>query len=231
MLNLVEGIHHFRQNVFESQRKLFEELAQGQHPSTLFITCSDSRVVPNLITQTGPGEMFVLQNAGNIIPAYGASNGGEGSTVEYALTLLNVEHVIVCGHSHCGAIQGLLNIESLNSTPLVKNWLGYAESTRRIVMENYPNVGEAEQMNIGVQENVLVQLENLQTYPAVAAKLQRGKLSLHGWVYKFETGEVFSYSNEERRFVSLPEVGLFRSQTVDLSVRQTAHAEPMTSGS
>ena len=108
MQKLVNGVHHFQQNIFSSQRELFERLANGQNPETLFITCSDSRIDPNLLTQTDPGELFILRNAGNIVPAYGAANGGEAATIEYAVAVLGVKDIIICGHSQCGAMKGLL---------------------------------------------------------------------------------------------------------------------------
>lgn len=117
MQKLIQGLHHFQTNVFSSQRELFERLARGQSPDALFITCSDSRINPNLITHTEPGELFILRNAGNIIPPYGAANGGEGATVEYAVAALGVRDIIVCGHSHCGAMNGLLNLDSLGELP------------------------------------------------------------------------------------------------------------------
>src|SRR6188508_482553 len=140
MQNLVDGIHRFRSLVFEQHKELFERLSDGQAPSTLFITCSDSRVVPDLFTQTGPGELFTLRNAGNIVPPYGASNGGESPTIEYAVSVLGIEHVIVCGHSGCGAMKALLKPESVSHMPAIANWLNQAEATRRIVLENYPEV-------------------------------------------------------------------------------------------
>lgn len=203
MRELVTGIHQFKTEVFEKQRELFERLAMGQAPSTLFITCSDSRIVPNLVTQTGPGDLFVLRNAGNIIPPYGASNGGESATIEYAVAALNVAHIVVCGHTSCGAMQGLLNPDSIKKMPAVVNWLTHAEATRRIVLENYPDQDPDGLLNVTIQENVLVQIENIETHPSVRARLQRGQLTLHAWVYKIETGDVFSYAADEKRFVSI----------------------------
>lgn len=203
MQKLIQGLHHFQSNIFSSQRELFERLAGGQTPDALFITCSDSRVNPNLITQTEPGDLFILRNAGNIIPPFGAANGGEGATIEYAVAALGVKDIIVCGHSRCGAMSGLLSPESLTELPTVRTWLSHAEATRRIVKENYTHLcGDALQMAT-IEENVLVQLENLRTHPAVAAALARGTLSLHGWVYKFETGQVFAYEPEEGQFVAI----------------------------
>jgi carbonic anhydrase len=203
MQKLVQGIHHFQANIFASRRETFERLAHGQHPQALFITCSDSRINPNLITQTEPGELFILRNAGNIIPPYGAANGGEGATIEFAVAGLGIEDIIVCGHSLCGAMNGLLQPEAIQEMPALCSWLGHAEATRQIMREKYRNVEGKALLTATVEENVLVQLENLRTHPAVAAKLTSGKLKLHGWVYKLETGEVFAYDPVRVEFLPL----------------------------
>ncbi|MCC6491701.1 MAG: carbonic anhydrase [Pirellulales bacterium] len=204
MQKLVAGIHEFQQNIFASQRRMFQRLVDGQKPLALFITCSDSRVNPNLITQTEPGELFILRNAGNIVPPYGASGCGEAATIEYAVSILGVEDVVVCGHSHCGAMGALLDPEAVKDLPAVRNWLGHAESTARIIKENYDHLTDrTARLTATVEENVLVQLENLRTHPAVAAALSRERLKLHGWVYKFETGQVFSYDAQQHQFTSL----------------------------
>lgn len=205
MQKLLQGIHHFQAHLFSSQRELFERLADGQHPDALFITCSDSRIDPSLVTQTGPGELFNLRNAGNIIPPYGAANGGEGATIEFAVVGLKVQDIIICGHSHCGAMHGLLHPETLKDMPAVAAWLSHAEATRRIMQEKYPDRTGAAQLTTAVEENVLVQLENLRTHPAVAVGLARGKLKLHGWVYKIETGQIFAFDPPTGQFVSLTE--------------------------
>ena len=205
MQKLFEGLHHFQKNIFSSQRELFERLAKGQSPETLFITCSDSRINPNLLTQTEPGELFILRNAGNIVPPYGAANGGEGATIEYAVAALNVKDIIICGHSHCGAMKGLLQPESLDGVPQVAQWLNHAEATRRIIRENYTHLADGALLTATVEENVLVQLENLKTHPAVAARLTRGDLRMHGWVYKIETGEVFAFDPEQGQFLPIGE--------------------------
>ena len=203
MQKLIEGIHHFQSSLFSSQRELFERLANGQHPETLFITCSDSRINPNLITQTDPGDLFIIRNAGNIVPAHGAANGGEGATIEFAVAGLGIKDIIVCGHSHCGAMNGLLHPESLKDLPAMTAWLSHAEATRRIIHDKYAErTGEA-LLTTTVEENVLVQMENLRTHPVVAAGLSKGKLKLHGWVYKIETGQVFAYDPERGQFVPL----------------------------
>lgn len=212
MKKLVSGLHQFQTQIFLSQKELFDRLSKGQSPDALFITCSDSRINPNLITQTEPGELFILRNAGNIIPAYGASNGGEGATIELAVTGLKVKDVIVCGHSLCGAMDALLFPEKIKGMPALSNWLSNAEATKRITTENYPNHSVEDLQNIAVQENVLIQLENLKTHPSVAAKLSRGELNLHGWVYKIETGAVFYYDPKEAQFLPLNEYSKIERQ-------------------
>jgi carbonic anhydrase len=203
MKQLVRGVHRFQDEV-EAQKDFYTKLAQGQSPGALFITCSDSRINPHLLTQAQPGDIFVLRNAGNIVPPYGFHAGGESATIEYAIAALDIENVIVCGHSHCGAITALLHPERTENLPAVRSWLTHAETTRRILAENYAAVQDEEELiNIAIQENVLAQIENLQTHPAVAAKMARGQLHLLGWVYRIETGDVFSYDNEVSQFLPL----------------------------
>jgi len=200
MKELIKGIHQFKSEVFASKKALFERLSKGQEPQALFITCSDSRINPNLITQTEPGDLFILRNAGNIVPAHGAANGGEGATIEFAVAGLGISEIIICGHTDCGAMKGLLHPEKIKTMPTLVKWLDHADATRRIVSENYPYESDEDRLNIAMQENVLVQLEALKTHPTIAAKLGRGQLSLHGWTYKIETGEVFAYNEETGQF-------------------------------
>lgn len=203
---LVEGIHHFQSNAFRSQRELFEHLAQGQNPDTLFITCSDSRIDPNLITRTKPGELFIMRNAGNIIPPFGESNGGEAPTIEFAVVALGVKDIVICGHSHCGAIKGLLHPDKLLDLPNVAAWLYFAEPTRRIMWEKYQHVSPADLLTASIEENVLVQLEQLVTHPAVAEGIRKGTLNLHGWVYDIESGEVHAYDPTAGQFLPVGNV-------------------------
>lgn len=197
MRKLLKGVHQFQTNYFTTHREMFEQLSQGQHPRILFITCCDSRIDPNLITQTEPGELFIIRNIGNIIPPYGATNGAEGAAIEYAIEGLGIKDIIVCGHSHCGAVKGLLQLGNLTEQmPLVYDWLKYAEGTRRIIKENYQEYEGEALLNAAIEENVLTQIENLRTYPVVHAKLYKGQLNIHAWVYKIETGGVFVYSAE-----------------------------------
>lgn len=205
MQKLIAGLHKFQSQVFDSQRALFERLAAGQNPEALFITCSDSRINPNLITQTEPGELFILRNAGNIIPPHSGNGCGEAATIEFAVAGLGVKDIIVCGHTHCGAMRGLLNPESLKGLPALQRWLSHADATARIVEENYQGLDGPARAIAAIEENVLVQLENLRTHPVVAARLAAGKLALHGWVYKLETGQVFYFDHETHQFLPLVE--------------------------
>lgn len=203
---LVAGVHHFNRQVFRQQRELFERLSKGQSPQTLFITCSDSRIDPNLITHTDPGDLFVIRNAGNIVPAYSAASGGEIASIEFAVAGLAVSDIVICGHSHCGAMKGLLHPEYLAEMPAVGEWLKHAEATRRIVKSKYSQLAESERLDVAVEENVLVQIENLQTHPSVAAALAQGQLKLHAWVYDIATGEVFAFDEESGQYQPLGEV-------------------------
>jgi carbonic anhydrase len=220
MQRLIDGIHQFQRDHFRPLQDHFERLSHGQSPETLFITCSDSRIDPSLITRSRPGDLFILRNAGNIVPPHGAANGGEAATIEYAVSALGVRDVIVCGHSHCGAMKGLLEPEQLAGVPAVAAWLAHAESTRRIIRENYSHLEGDALLTATVEENVLVQLENLRTLPCVAARLKRGDLHLHGLVYKIQTGEVFAYDAAGGQFVP---VAAYKEASAALSAeRRTA---------
>lgn len=203
MQKLIQGIHQFQREHFRELRDLFKELAHGQAPETLFVTCSDSRIDPGLLTQSRPGDLFILRNAGNIVPPHGAAPGGEAATVEFAVAALGVKDIIVCGHSGCGAMKGLLDPSAVAELPAVAKWLEHAEATRRIVAENYAGLSDDARLSAAVEENVLVQLENLRTLPSVAARFRHGDLHLHGWVYKIETGEVFAYDPSQGQYVPL----------------------------
>lgn len=203
---LVAGIHQFQTTAFRSHKDLFEYLAQGQSPDTLFITCADSRIDPALITQTRPGDLFIMRNAGNIVPPFGASNGGEGPTIEFAVVGLGVRDIIICGHSYCGAIKGLIHPEKLIDLPHVAEWLYHAEGTRRIMFDRYHHCSPAELLDASIEENVLVQLENLLTHPCVAERVQAGQITLHGWIYDIGTGEVYAYDPTSGQFQAMSKV-------------------------
>lgn len=202
MKKLITGMQAFRESYVSTHREFLEHLSQGQDPRVLFITCSDSRIDPNLLTQADVGELFVIRNAGNIIPPYGAANGGEGAAIEYAIHALGIEQVVICGHSHCGAMKGLLQLGKLEAQmPLVYEWLRHAEATRRLVNENYGDHQGEELLEITIAENVLTQIENLKTYPVVHSKLYQGKLKIYGWIYLLETGEVLAYDADNHAYL------------------------------
>jgi carbonic anhydrase len=202
---IIRGLNEFQANYFTIHRDLFHQLSQGQTPEILFITCSDSRIDPNLLTQTQPGELFIIRNIGNIIPTHGNTNSSEGAGIEYAVAALDIKHIIVCGHSHCGSMKALLQLNSLNEEmPLVYDWLKYhAESTRRLLKENYKDYDAENLLKIAIEENVLTQIESLETYPVIRSKLHSGKLFLHAWVYEIETGQIFAYDANTSKFVPL----------------------------
>lgn len=203
MKKLISGIREFQSSYVPSRKTLMEKLSKGQHPRVLFIACSDSRVDPAIITQSEIGDLFVIRNAGNIIPPYEATNGGEGATIEYAIEALDIQQVIICGHTKCGAMKGLLQIGDLEETmPLVYNWLRHTEATRKLVQDNYSHLDKAEMLDALVGENVLTQIENLRTYPVIRSKLYRGDLSIHAWIYNIETGEVLAYDAEQHAFAA-----------------------------
>lgn len=200
MKNLVKGLHTFEQEVFRDRRELFERLSHGQRPDTLFITCSDSRIDPNLLTQTSPGDLFILRNAGNLIPPHDKFLGAEAATIEYAVRALKVQDIIVCGHTQCGAMRALLGVDSTENLPAMRNWLSHAQQTAAILTKNYSQLQGTELLLAAVKENVLVQLESLRTHPAIDEAVKSGNLRLHGWVYEIETGRVAGFDPENETF-------------------------------
>lgn len=205
MDKILAGIRRFRTQVFQHQQPLFQSLVAGQRPMALFVTCSDSRVVPSLFTQSEPGTLFELQNAGNLVPPYGVDpSSGISATVEYAVAALGVAHIVVCGHDRCGAMTALVSREGLEDLPAVRNWLQQGERTRRLLSERLRDEGPTPSLvREAIELNVLAQLDNLRTHPAVAAALKRRALQLHGWVYDFESGEVRAHEAAQGIFVPL----------------------------
>ena len=205
ILKIARGVYKFQKDVYHEKKQLFKALAKDQYPKILFITCSDSRIDPALITQTEPGDMFLIHNAGNIVPPHGAAYGGTGASIEYAVSVLNVEHIIVCGHSSCGAMSALLNIDSLETLPAVKHWLSFAEATRAILQANFKGHNEVERLDSCVKMNIPVQLGHLKTLPSVASRLIQGEIAIHGWLYHIETGKIDVYQALDNTFVSFEE--------------------------
>ena len=203
MEKLLKGFLKFRTEVFGKKKKLFNRLSEHQAPRALFITCSDSRVDPTLLTQTDPGELFILRNAGNLVPPYGSMQGGSTATIEYAMAVLKVPHIIVCGHTDCAVMKALLHPENVQDLPAVREWVGQAETTRRLMREHYTNLQGNARLIKTTQENVRSQLDHLRTHPSVALLLRQKKVDLHGWVYSISTGDVWVYDFASERFLSL----------------------------
>lgn len=204
MQKLINGIHKFQCDVFKPREELFHRLVKGQNPQALVITCSDSRMVPDMICQTDPGDLFVIRNAGNLVPPYvPGSSCGEAATIEYAIRGLGIKNIIVCGHTRCGAMQAALNPEHTKDMPRVRKWLANADASAEIVTTQYQHLAGDARWTVMAQENVLVQLEHLRTHPSVAVGLANGDISLHAWIYKMETGDVFAYDPESAQFAAV----------------------------
>jgi carbonic anhydrase len=204
MEKLVRGVQRFHDSVYRPDKDMYRKLADKQSPHTMFVTCSDSRVYPETLTQSGPGQIFVLRNAGNLVPPYGAPHGGEAATVEYAVDGLAVQNIVVCGHSNCGAMKALLEPGSLAKLPMTAEWLRFAECTRHVVRQKHAaNKAFKELWLKTVEENVLVQLDHLRTHPSVAAALAAGRLKMYGWVFDIYHGEVLNFDPHQNSFVSL----------------------------
>jgi carbonic anhydrase len=191
---LVEGFRRFREDVFPAQEELFKKLAHSQSPRAMVITCTDSRVVPDLIVQAAPGDLFVSRNVGNVVPPYGQMMGGVSTAIEYAVMALKVRHIIICGHSDCGAMNAVLDPQALERMPTVKSWLRHAEVAKTVVAHHGEcNCGHRSTLEFLTEENVVAQLDHLRTHPSVASGLASGQLFIHGWVYSIETGEIKAY--------------------------------------
>lgn len=202
MKALIDGFLKFQKDAFPQRSDLFKHLATTQHPGTLFITCSDSRVVPELLTQQEPGELFVIRNAGNIVPSYSPHPGGVSATVEYAVAVLGVTDIVICGHSDCGAMTAVAKCKCMDHLPAVAGWLEHAESAK-VINESRTHASEADKVSSMVRENVIAQLANIQTHPSVRLAQDKGQLNLHGWVYDIETGSIDALDADHRTFRSL----------------------------
>ncbi len=194
------GVARFQKRVYPKQRDFFQKLALGQRPSVLFITCSDSRIDPSLLTQSKPGELFICRVIGNLVPRHPDLPGGVSATIEYAVAVLRVTEVIVCGHTDCGVMKGVLNPESVKVLPKVSRWLKFAKAARLAASKERRPGDDAEFLLTLTEQNVIEQLKNLRTHPSVAARLREGNLRLHGWVYDIAEGIVSSYDEEQRKF-------------------------------
>ena len=197
MDKLYKGIHKFRESYFAREEEFFKGLSHTQTPEVLFITCSDSRVDPNLVTQSRPGELFIVRNVGNIIPPYDAikDKNSVAAAIEFAVMVLKIKDIIVCGHSNCGAIESLYRAEQdFDKMPHLKDWLKIASPVKDIATLFFPEISGESSQRVVETANILVQLKNIETYPFVVEALNNGAIHLHGWYYDIGTGEVYSYN-------------------------------------
>ncbi len=200
---LKAGIRRFQAEVYPEQAEMYHKAASvPQEPHTFFIACADSRIDPETITQSKPGDLFVLRNIGNMVPPYGEMMGGVSAVIEYAVSLLKVKHIVVCGHADCGAMKGLLAPDSVTSMPAVQNWLKNA-ATAMSVAEALGEKHEAAAtlMRRVTEQNVLLQIQHLRTHPSVAGAMARGELTISGWVYEIGTGDVRIWDDGAKGFM------------------------------
>ena len=222
MKKIVQGIQRFQKDIFPNNRDLFQRLAAGQNPDVLFICCSDSRISLDLIMQAGPGDLFVCRNAGNIVPVYGLGDAVSG-TIEYAVAVLKINHIVICGHSDCGAMKGLLKPESLGALPAVKEWLRHAEAARcALDTEEAENIGSSA-LTAVTKMNVRLQLAHLGTHAKVFARTKEGSLHLHGWFYQIKTGEVQTWDPAAEEWLPFDK-SPFISKLQPEAVPQAQHA-------
>jgi len=203
MKRLIEGHKRFLKEAFPARRNQFQLLSERQAPETLFITCADSRSVPDLILQTQPGDLFICRNAGNVIPRAGEPAGGVSATIEYAVEVLRVRHLIVCGHSDCGVIRALMNPATLSGLENVRNWLQHVEPAWKYVDEVERNAGELTRHTALTHANVLVQLDNLKTHAYIQRAADEGRLQIHGWYYDILSGQIEQYDEDAGKFAAL----------------------------
>ncbi|MDI6728008.1 MAG: carbonic anhydrase [Thermodesulfovibrionales bacterium] len=203
MEKLYKGIHKFQESYFKKEENFFKRISKGQTPDVLFITCSDSRVDPNLVTQSKPGELFIVRNVGNIIPPYDAikDKNSVAAAIEFAVLALKVKDIIVCGHSNCGAMQAIFKDEKeFDNMPHLRDWLRLALPVKKMIEKYCPNAHGESRQRIAEEENILAQLQNIQTYPFVVQALKKGKIYLHGWYYNIETGRICAYNPKKDMF-------------------------------
>jgi carbonic anhydrase len=206
MNDVVGRVFGFENKVFADEADLYGKLAhEGQAPKVLIISCSDSRIVPEQIMQARPGELFVIRNAGNIVPPFAQQNGGVTATIEYAVAALGVTDVVICGHSGCGAMGALVNPEGLDALPSVKAWLKHSHAAKSVVDHSYPDLDGPAAVRAASLENVVVQLQHLRTHPAVASRIAKGELTLHGWFVDIHTGGILALNGETGRFQQIRE--------------------------
>lgn len=201
MNKFAAGVVRFKNEVFPTKRGLFKALAERQSAEALFITCSDSRIDPNLLTQTDPGALFICRNAGNIVPPHTSHTGAMTASIEFAVGALKTRDIIICGHTDCGALRAAIEPPDAKEFPHVTEWLNYARAAVLVVEERAGNLSPKDKLDLLIRENVILQMAHLKTHPYVAARLASGKLRIHGWVYNIENGDVAAFDEKTRTFV------------------------------
>jgi carbonic anhydrase len=223
---LKEGVRRFQADVYPGQAEIFAQAArEPQRPHTLFIACADSRVDPNAITSSGPGEVFVMRNIGNMVPAYGEMLGGVSAVIEFAVSSLGVRHIAICGHTDCGAMKALLNLEAVEKMPTVSSWLSNAHTALTVAetlhqretvrAEGQPQANERCLLDILTEQNVLLQLQHVKTHPSVARAMALDELTFSGWIYNIGTGEVSIAQDGERSFTTVGQLSPTRGEGPD----------------
>ena len=203
MQRLIQGHRKFRDEIFPRRRDEFRLLSESQAPEWLFITCADSRIVPDLILGTGPGDLFISRSIGNVVPVAMNDVDGVTATIEYAVDVLKVPHVILCGHSDCGALKAAVNRGGLEKLPKASRWLQQIEAAFSHRQPLNPQDGEHAELCSLIRGNVVAQLQNLKAQPSVARALMEGRLSVYGWYYDILTGRIEQYDEDARRFAPL----------------------------
>ncbi len=199
MEKVISGVVKFQKEVYPAKEERFRELAEGQSPEALFITCADSRIDPNLVTQTEPGELFICRNAGNVVPPHSNQSGGMTASIEFAVAALGVSHIVICGHTDCGAMKGALAPDKLSHLPHIREWLGHCRSAAEAVKARRGSL-DHEHLEELACENVVQQMQHLRTHPAVAARLATHSITLHGWLYNIATGSVLCFNETSDEF-------------------------------
>ncbi len=200
MKRLIEGHKKFLAEVFPARKSHFHLLAEGQAPEWLFITCADSRVIPDLILGTEPGDLFISRSIGNVVPITSQDVDGVTATIEYAVEVLRVKHAIVCGHSDCGALKAALDRKSLENLPKARRWLDHVQAAFAHRQPLNLADGESAELASLIRGNVVAQLKNLQAQVPVRQAMEEGRLSVHGWYYDILTGRIEEYDEEQKRF-------------------------------
>lgn len=216
------GAIKFQREIFPEKQELFERLSTGQSPEALFITCSDSRIETALITQTDPGDLFICRNAGNIVPPHTNQTGGMTASIEFAVGVLQVPNIVVCGHTECGAMKGAMNRDGLGNLPHVREWLGFSQAAVDIVETIGAGLSDEEKMRLLLEQNVILQLQHLKTHPTVAVALAQKNLELHGWVYDIKTGGVIAYDDAAGEWQPLED--RYASEVASAALADTACA-------